>query len=335
MVRSSRSSRLGSRSPSIARTPYPIAAAGLQTASCRARWGRVAPMNDGWRIERDSLGLVQVPAERYWGAQTQRAIEHFPIGADRFRWGRPVIRAPRHPQAGRGAGQRGARPAPARRRRAHRPSRPGGRGRRSRRRVPTLGVPDRLGHADQHERQRGDRQPRQRAGRLGARSEQPDPPERLRQPRPVEQRRLPRGHAHRRGGAGGGLTPARRCGPPRHARRQGRCLPGRRDAGAHPPAGRDARDARSGDGRMGRAARSGAQRRPRHAAGPARAGARRDRRRHRSQHASALRRNWRRDRSRSSRASHSAPLPTSSLPSLRTTPSSTRAPPSGLWPALS
>ena len=50
-------------------------------------------MNDGWRIERDSLGLVQVPAERYWGAQTQRAIEHFPIGADRFRWGRPVIRA--------------------------------------------------------------------------------------------------------------------------------------------------------------------------------------------------------------------------------------------------
>ncbi|HXR56153.1 MAG TPA: class II fumarate hydratase, partial [Casimicrobiaceae bacterium] len=28
-----------------------------------------------------------------WGAQTQRSIENFPIGVDRFRWGRPVIRA--------------------------------------------------------------------------------------------------------------------------------------------------------------------------------------------------------------------------------------------------
>ncbi len=39
------------------------------------------------------MGEVHVPAERYWGAQTQRSLEHFPIGAERFRWGRPVIRA--------------------------------------------------------------------------------------------------------------------------------------------------------------------------------------------------------------------------------------------------
>ena len=32
------------------------------------------------RIERDSMGEVRVPADRYWGAQTQRSIEHFPIG---------------------------------------------------------------------------------------------------------------------------------------------------------------------------------------------------------------------------------------------------------------
>ena len=31
------------------------------------------------RIERDTLGDVQVPADAYWGAQTQRAIENFPI----------------------------------------------------------------------------------------------------------------------------------------------------------------------------------------------------------------------------------------------------------------
>ena len=50
-------------------------------------------MNGDWRIEHDSMGEVRVPAEHYWGAQTQRAVEHFPIGVDRFRWGRPVIRA--------------------------------------------------------------------------------------------------------------------------------------------------------------------------------------------------------------------------------------------------
>ena len=33
-----------------------------------------------YRIEHDSMGEVQVPADRYWGAQTQRSIEHFPIG---------------------------------------------------------------------------------------------------------------------------------------------------------------------------------------------------------------------------------------------------------------
>jgi len=36
---------------------------------------------------------VSVPAAHLWGAQTQRSIENFPIGVDRFRWGRPVIRA--------------------------------------------------------------------------------------------------------------------------------------------------------------------------------------------------------------------------------------------------
>ncbi len=32
------------------------------------------------RIEKDSLGEVKVPADKYWGAQTQRSIENFPIG---------------------------------------------------------------------------------------------------------------------------------------------------------------------------------------------------------------------------------------------------------------
>ena len=38
----------------------------------------------GTRREFDSLGDVQVPADRYWGAQTQRSLEHFNIGRDRM-----------------------------------------------------------------------------------------------------------------------------------------------------------------------------------------------------------------------------------------------------------
>src|SRR5499427_2359794 len=36
------------------------------------------------RKEFDSLGTVEVPADRYWGAQTQRSLEHFNIGNDRM-----------------------------------------------------------------------------------------------------------------------------------------------------------------------------------------------------------------------------------------------------------
>jgi fumarate hydratase class II len=36
------------------------------------------------RAEHDTLGRVEVPAHRYWGAQTQRALDHFRIGSDRF-----------------------------------------------------------------------------------------------------------------------------------------------------------------------------------------------------------------------------------------------------------
>ncbi len=35
-----------------------------------------------FRTESDSLGQVQVPADKLWGAQTQRSLEHFSIGAD-------------------------------------------------------------------------------------------------------------------------------------------------------------------------------------------------------------------------------------------------------------
>ena len=37
---------------------------------------------EGKRIEFDSMGEIEVPAEKYWGAQTQRSLHHFAIGDD-------------------------------------------------------------------------------------------------------------------------------------------------------------------------------------------------------------------------------------------------------------
>jgi fumarate hydratase class II len=43
------------------------------------------------RTETDSFGPIEVPADRFWGAQTQRSIENFRIGSERMP--RPLIRA--------------------------------------------------------------------------------------------------------------------------------------------------------------------------------------------------------------------------------------------------
>lgn len=43
------------------------------------------------RIETDSMGKIEVPTDKYWGAQTQRSVQNFPIGVARFKWQFPVI----------------------------------------------------------------------------------------------------------------------------------------------------------------------------------------------------------------------------------------------------
>ena len=43
------------------------------------------------RIEKDTMGEVQVPADAYWGAQTQRSLGNFKIGDERMP--RAMIRA--------------------------------------------------------------------------------------------------------------------------------------------------------------------------------------------------------------------------------------------------
>ncbi len=48
-------------------------------------------MSEKFRTEKDTMGDVQVPASALWGAQTQRSIQNFKIGGDRFP--REMIRA--------------------------------------------------------------------------------------------------------------------------------------------------------------------------------------------------------------------------------------------------
>jgi fumarate hydratase class II len=45
------------------------------------------------RTETDSMGAIEVPADRYWGAQTERSRGNFRIGVERYRWGRSIIRS--------------------------------------------------------------------------------------------------------------------------------------------------------------------------------------------------------------------------------------------------
>lgn len=45
------------------------------------------------RVEKDSMGPIDVASDRYWGAQTQRSLHNFDIGRDTFVWGRSMVRA--------------------------------------------------------------------------------------------------------------------------------------------------------------------------------------------------------------------------------------------------
>ena len=46
------------------------------------------------RIEEDSMGKIEVPVDRYYGAQTARSLIHFAIGEDRMP--RSIIRFSTH-----------------------------------------------------------------------------------------------------------------------------------------------------------------------------------------------------------------------------------------------
>src|SRR5512142_1372189 len=55
------------------------------------RCSKTRPHRAATRTETDSFGPIEVPADRYWGAQTERSRQNFRIGHDRMPL--PVIRA--------------------------------------------------------------------------------------------------------------------------------------------------------------------------------------------------------------------------------------------------
>src|SRR5512139_3399722 len=45
------------------------------------------------RTETNSMGAIEVDSTRYWGAQTHRSLQNFPIGVERYRMASSVVRA--------------------------------------------------------------------------------------------------------------------------------------------------------------------------------------------------------------------------------------------------
>eukprot|EP00850_Spirogloea_muscicola_P015052 SM000112S23994 [mRNA] locus=s112:225802:238896:- [translate_table: standard] len=76
------------------------AATAARTATTLPPVRPLATAPSGWtdgaaavREERDTMGVVKVPADSYWGAQTQRSLQNFKIGGERERMPEPLIRA--------------------------------------------------------------------------------------------------------------------------------------------------------------------------------------------------------------------------------------------------
>ena len=149
-----------------------------------------------YRIERDSMGEVQVPADRYWAAQTQRSYQNFKIGGEKMP--QEIVHAFGILKKAAAVANHRLNPERMDAQRlsaicaacdeviAGKLERP----------LSAGGLADGQRHPVQHERQRGHRQPRQRARR-----QEDSAPERPREHVPVLQRYLSHGDAHR-GGAG-------------------------------------------------------------------------------------------------------------------------------------
>ena len=192
-------------------------------------------------------------------------------------------------QAVRGRGQPGARRSARRRVRSHPGGGAGGHRRAPGRALPAGGLADRQRYPEQHERQRGDRQPGGGADGRCTRRQPQRAPQRSRESLAVDQRRISE-RDPRRGRGGDQRTAAARTGAvARHPGGEGASVRRHRQDRAHPPPGCDAAHPWSGVLRLRRSAPDQRGRGPRRPAAGPRAADRRHRGRHRVEHQSRLR----------------------------------------------
>ena len=192
---------------------------------------------EAYRVEHDTMGRS--------GAARRVVAGPDPAGRRELPDLRHHARARAHPcprpdQGGSGPRQRGARSPRRRHRPGHRASGARGRRREARRRVPDRRVPDRVGHVEQHERERGHRHPRHPRTRTRR------PPQRPRQREPVEQRHVPDLDPRRRDRSGQPRPDPGAGSPCGRVRGQGVRVRRRGQVRPHTPDGRHPGDARPG-----------------------------------------------------------------------------------------
>ncbi len=110
------------------------------------------------RTESDSMGKIEVPLDRYYGAQTARSLIHFAIGKDTMP--PELIRAFGVLKKAAALVNRDLGKLPEDKVQLDHPGRRRSNFRQAERAFPSAHLADRQRHADQHERQRGDFQPR-------------------------------------------------------------------------------------------------------------------------------------------------------------------------------
>ena len=210
------------------------------------------------RTETDSMGPIEVPSERYWGAQTQRSLHHFSIGDDHMPTA--VIRSMAVLKKAAAMVNRDLGKMPDGQGGADRAGGRRGRRRQPRRGVSALRVADRLRHADEHERQRGHLEPRDRdrGRRAWARRSRctPTTTSTCRSRRTTRSRPPCTSPPWRRSSTG---SCRRCCACATRSTAKSRRVRRHRQDRSHPPPGRGAAHARPGVQRLRRAAR----RRPR------------------------------------------------------------------------
>ena len=140
---------------------YAAASTPATRAASRTRRGTTRPRGDRPNtLPRQRTSMEAHLTEQLWGGETTKAVDNFPVSGERVpvpvvRWLGRIKAA-----AAEANGALGLLDADLAERIAER--RQGGRRRRARRPVPGRRLPDRLRHLLEHERQRGDRQPRRR-----------------------------------------------------------------------------------------------------------------------------------------------------------------------------